>query len=96
MQNITISGLVATCHVSSSQLEEVRIDHSNNAALIKKELVKGNNAIAMGAIEAGCLHYFGYPITPQNDIPEYMSKHLPKIGGSFLQAESEVTPVKLT
>ncbi len=63
--------------------------------MVKKELVKGNDAIAMGAIEAGCLHYFGYPITPQNDIPEYMARHLPKIGGSFLQAESEVASINM-
>ncbi len=63
--------------------------------MVKKELVKGNDAIAMGAIEAGCLHYFGYPITPQNDIPEYMARHLPGIGGSFLQAESEVASINM-
>ncbi len=49
----------------------------------------------MGALEAGCLYYFGYPITPQNDIPEYMSRHMPKIGGTFLQAESEVASINM-
>jgi 2-oxoglutarate ferredoxin oxidoreductase subunit alpha len=58
-------------------------------------LVKGNEAIAMGAIEAGCRFYFGYPITPQNDIPEYMSKHLPGVGGTFIQAESEIASVNM-
>lgn len=58
-------------------------------------LVKGNEAIAMGAIEAGCRFYFGYPITPQNDIPEYMSKHLPEVGGTFIQAESEIASVNM-
>ncbi|MEW6265754.1 MAG: 3-methyl-2-oxobutanoate dehydrogenase subunit VorB [Thermodesulfobacteriota bacterium] len=58
-------------------------------------LIKGNEAVAMGAIAAGCRYYFGYPITPQNDIPEYMSAHLPKIGGVFLQAESEIAAINM-
>ena len=58
-------------------------------------LVKGNEAIAMGAIEAGCRFYFGYPITPQNDIPEYMSRHLPEAGGTFIQAESEIASINM-
>src|SRR5512139_1339051 len=49
----------------------------------------------MGAIEAGCRHYFGYPITPQNDIPEFMSRELPKINGVFIQAESEIASVNM-
>jgi 2-oxoglutarate ferredoxin oxidoreductase subunit alpha len=57
--------------------------------------VKGNEAVAMGAIDAGLKGYFGYPITPQNEIPEYMSKHLPKAGGAFVQAESEVAAVNM-
>lgn len=61
----------------------------------KKLLVKGNEAIAMGAIEAGCRFYFGYPITPQNDIPEYMSRHLPEVGGTFIQAESEIASINM-
>jgi 2-oxoglutarate ferredoxin oxidoreductase subunit alpha len=60
-----------------------------------KLLVKGNEAIAMAAIDSGCLLYFGYPITPQNDIPEYLSKHLPPIGGEFIQAESEIASINL-
>jgi 2-oxoglutarate ferredoxin oxidoreductase subunit alpha len=56
-------------------------------------LMKGNEAICVGAIAAGCRFYYGYPITPQNDIPEYMSAHLPPIGGTFLQAESEVATI---
>jgi len=63
--------------------------------LVKTTLVKGNEAIAMGAIEAGCRFYFGYPITPQNDIPEYMSKHLPGVGGTFIQAESEIASINM-
>ena len=61
-----------------------------------KMLMKGNEAIAEAAIQAGCRFFFGYPITPQNQIPEYMSKRLPKIeGGCFLQAESEVAAINM-
>ena len=63
------------------------------SAVAKRELMKGNEAICLGAIAAGCRFYYGYPITPQNDIPEYMSAHLPPIGGMFLQAESEVATI---
>jgi len=61
----------------------------------EKLLVKGNEAIAMAAIDSGCRLYFGYPITPQNDIPEYLSKHLPPLGGEFIQAESEIASINL-
>ena len=60
-----------------------------------KELWKGNEAVAEAAIRAGCKYFFGYPITPQNEIPEYLSLHLPKIGGCFLQAESEVSAINM-
>ena len=63
--------------------------------MAKRVLVKGNEAIAMGAIAAGCRFYFGYPITPQNDIPEYMSAHLPEAGGTFIQAESEIASINM-
>ena len=63
--------------------------------MVETVLVKGNEAIAMGAIEAGCRFYFGYPITPQNDIPEYMSRHLPAEGGTFIQAESEIASINM-
>jgi 2-oxoglutarate ferredoxin oxidoreductase subunit alpha len=63
--------------------------------MAKRVLVKGNEAIAMGAIAAGCRFYFGYPITPQNEIPEFMSAELPKIGGTFIQAESEVASINM-
>lgn len=56
----------------------------------EKVLMKGNEAIAEAAILAGCRHFFGYPITPQNEIPEYMSRRMTEVGGVFLQAESEV------
>jgi len=57
--------------------------------------MKGNEAIAEAAIMAGCRHYFGYPITPQTEIAAYMAKRMPKIGGVFLQAESEVAAVNM-
>ena len=60
-----------------------------------KVLMKGNEAIAEAAIQAGCRHYFGYPITPQTEIAAYMSKRMPKIGGTFLQAESEVAAINM-
>lgn len=62
---------------------------------IEKILVRGNEAVAMGAIDAGCRLFFGYPITPQNEIPEYLSKHLPPLGGEFIQAESEIASINL-
>jgi len=63
----------------------------------KKErlFVKGNEAIAMGALAAGCRCFFGYPITPQNDIPEFMSKAIVEAGGEFVQAESEVAAANM-
>ncbi|MEZ4357962.1 MAG: 3-methyl-2-oxobutanoate dehydrogenase subunit VorB [Eubacteriales bacterium] len=60
-----------------------------------KQLIKGNEAIAEAAIQAGCRFFFGYPITPQNQIPEYMSKRMPQVGGCFLQAESEVSAINM-
>ncbi len=60
-----------------------------------KVLMKGNEAIAEAAIKAGCRHYFGYPITPQTEIAAYMAKKMPKIGGTFLQAESEIAAINM-
>ncbi len=60
-----------------------------------KVLMKGNEAIAEAAIIAGCRHYFGYPITPQTEIAAYMAKRMPKIGGTFLQAESELAAISM-
>ncbi|MCD8100751.1 MAG: 3-methyl-2-oxobutanoate dehydrogenase subunit VorB [Oscillospiraceae bacterium] len=60
-----------------------------------KKLMKGNEAIAEAAIEAGCRFYFGYPITPQTEVAAYMAKRMPKIGGVFLQAESELAAVNM-
>ena len=61
----------------------------------EKMLMKGNEAIAEAAIQAGCRFFFGYPITPQNQIPEYMSARMPKEGGCYLQAESEVAAINM-
>ena len=61
----------------------------------EKVLMKGNEAIAEAAIMAGCRHYFGYPITPQTEIAAYMAKKMPKIGGCFLQAESEIAAINM-
>lgn len=63
--------------------------------MAEKVLMKGNEAIAEAAIIAGCRHYFGYPITPQTEIAAYMAKRMPKIGGVFLQAESEIAAINM-
>lgn len=60
-----------------------------------KELMKGNEAIAEAAVRGGCRAFFGYPITPQNEIPEYMSWRLFEVGGTFVQAESEVASINM-
>ncbi len=60
-----------------------------------KILMKGNEAIGAAAIKAGCKFFFGYPITPQNELPEYMARVLGKEGGTFLQAESEVAAINM-
>ncbi len=61
----------------------------------EKVLLKGNEALAEAAIMAGCRHYFGYPITPQTEVAAYMSRRMPKIGGTFLQAESEIAAINM-
>ncbi len=63
--------------------------------MTEKVLMKGNEAIAEAAILAGCRYYFGYPITPQTEVAAYMAKRMPKIGGTFLQAESEVAAINM-
>lgn len=60
-----------------------------------KTLMKGNEALALAAIHGGCTHFFGYPITPQNEICEFFARELPKVGGLFLQAESEIAAVNM-
>lgn len=57
--------------------------------------MKGNEALAEAAIQAGCRHFFGYPITPQTEVAAYMSKRMPKVGGLYLQAESEVAAINM-
>lgn len=60
-----------------------------------KVLMKGNEAVGMAAIEAGCRLFAGYPITPQNEVPEYFAREMPKVGGVFVQAESEIAAVNM-
>jgi len=70
-----------------NRLEEDKVE--------RKVLMKGNEAIAEAAIRSGCRFFFGYPITPQTEISAYMAKKMPKIGGTFLQAESEVAAINM-
>lgn len=65
------------------------------ASKTKKILYTGNEAIAEAAIQAGCRFYAGYPITPQNEIPAYMSRRMPEAGGVFIQAESELAAINM-
>jgi len=62
---------------------------------MSKILMNGNEAIGEAAIAAGCRYFFGYPITPQSELPEYLSKRLPQVGGIFLQAESEIAAINM-
>lgn len=62
---------------------------------MEKLFMKGNEAIAEAAVRAGCRFFAGYPITPQNEIPEYMSKRMPQVGGTFVQGESEVASINM-
>jgi 2-oxoglutarate ferredoxin oxidoreductase subunit alpha len=68
---------------------------SKNMMAKEQILISGNDAIAKGAISAGCKFYAGYPITPQNEITAYMSEHMPKNGGVFIQAESELAAINM-
>ncbi|PIV56401.1 MAG: 3-methyl-2-oxobutanoate dehydrogenase subunit VorB, partial [Caldiserica bacterium CG02_land_8_20_14_3_00_36_38] len=61
----------------------------------EKLLMKGSEAIAEAAIRAGAMVFFGYPITPQNETPEYFSRRMPELGRVFLQAESEVAAINM-
>ncbi|OFZ79848.1 MAG: 3-methyl-2-oxobutanoate dehydrogenase subunit VorB [Bdellovibrionales bacterium RIFOXYD1_FULL_53_11] len=62
---------------------------------MKRELIKGNEAVIKGAVLAGCTHYFGYPITPASEIAQAASYYLPLFGGTFIQAESEVAAINM-
>ncbi|MCL6630537.1 MAG: hypothetical protein K6U00_13160, partial [Armatimonadetes bacterium] len=70
-------------------------DRGVQVTVKKRVLMKGNEALVRGAIAAGCRAFFGYPITPQNEVPEYMSKYMPEAGGVFLQAESEIAAINM-
>ena len=61
----------------------------------EKRFMKGNEAIAEAAVRAGCRFFAGYPITPQNEIPEYLSWRLPEVGGAYVQGESEIASVNM-
>lgn len=63
--------------------------------MAERVLMKGNEALAEAAIQAGCRNFFGYPITPQTELAAYMSKRMPKIGGTYLQAESEIAAINM-
>ena len=65
------------------------------AKKIRKVLLKGNQIMAEAAVMAGCRFYAGYPITPQNEVPEYLSSLMPKVGGTFIQAESEIASINM-
>ena len=60
-----------------------------------KVIMKGNEAFSKAAILGGCRYFFGYPITPQNEVPEYLSRELFEVGGTFIQAESEVAAINM-
>ncbi|HPB32310.1 MAG TPA: 3-methyl-2-oxobutanoate dehydrogenase subunit VorB [Candidatus Sumerlaeota bacterium] len=61
----------------------------------ERKLLMGNEAVGLGAILAGCRYYFGYPITPQNELTEYMAHNIPAAGGSFIQSESELAAINM-
>ena len=63
--------------------------------MAEKTLMKGNEALAEAALRAGCRFFYGYPITPQTEVAAYMAKNLPKVGGTFLQAESEIAAINM-
>ena len=61
----------------------------------KKILLKGNEVMCEAAVQAGCRFFAGYPITPQNEVPEYMSRRMPQVDGVFVQAESEIAAINM-
>ena len=68
---------------------------NQNPTGFEKYLMRGNQAVGEGAIRAGCRYFFGYPITPQNELFEFMAKRLPEVGGTFLQSESELAGINM-
>lgn len=81
-----------TVLIDAEQARQVSVEPT---AKPERALMKGNEAIAEGAIRGGCEAYFGYPITPQSEILEYMSWRMPELGRVFLQAESEVASINM-
>lgn len=63
--------------------------------MTERVLMRGNEVIGEAAVRAGCRLYFGYPITPQSELPHYLSRRLPEVGGVFLQAESEIAAISM-
>lgn len=70
-------------------------DQKGGRINLNKIFMKGNEALGEAAIRAGCRYFFGYPITPQSELPHYLAKHLPKYGGVYLQSESEVSAINM-
>jgi 2-oxoglutarate ferredoxin oxidoreductase subunit alpha len=68
---------------------------NNNDMAKRKILITGNEAVAEGAIQAGCNFYAGYPITPQNELIAYMARRMPEAGRVFIQAESELAAINM-
>src|SRR6187401_96845 len=64
-------------------------------AVVRPVLMKGNEAMAEAAIQAGCDAYFGYPITPQAEVLEWMARRMPELGRTFIQAESEIAAINM-
>lgn len=61
----------------------------------EKMLMSGSHVVGEAAVRAGCRYYFGYPITPQNELPEYLSARMPEVGGTFIQGESEIASINM-
>jgi 2-oxoglutarate/2-oxoacid ferredoxin oxidoreductase subunit alpha len=81
--------------MSDKVLTKDKVLKENEVLHDDKVLMKGNDVLAESAVRAGCRYYFGYPITPQNEVPEYMSARLPEVGGVFVQAESELASINM-
>src|SRR4030065_187307 len=75
--------------------EKNKIQIMEKKLINKKVLMKGNEALAEAAIQAGCRFYAGYPITPQNEVPEYMSQRMPEVKGIFIQSERELAAINM-
>jgi 2-oxoglutarate ferredoxin oxidoreductase subunit alpha len=76
-------------------MQMTTLEASHPEAQSEKTVMRGNEAVGEGAIRAGCRYFFGYPITPQNELFEYMAKRLPEVGGIFLQSESELSGINM-